>query len=130
MVFAFVCDPVKAPVWHTGVSKFEATPGLPAGSQGELTMTIMGRVLRSTFVMVENDGHGMTKSRSSQGPIGYETTQLVEPLPAGTTRVRVLTRIDAGMVFKLAEPALESIANYYMEMDLKTLKTILESENR
>ncbi|HUD11749.1 MAG TPA: SRPBCC family protein [Candidatus Saccharimonadia bacterium] len=129
-VFAFVCDPARAPQWHTGVTHFRATNGLPAGSEGELTMVIMGRQLHSTFVILENDGTETTKSRSVQGPIRYETTQRVESVSSSSCRVSIHTRIDAGTVFMLAEPALESIARYYADMDLQTLKTILEASLR
>jgi hypothetical protein len=127
-VFAFICDPTKAALWHVGVTSFNALDGMPADSQGELTMVIMGRQLHSTFVILENDGAGRTRSRSSQGPIRYETTQLIESTGPNVSRLTIYTRIDAGTVFKLAEPALESIASYHMELDLKTLKAILEAK--
>lgn len=125
--FAFMTDPDRATFWHTGVLEFKAEPGMPVGSHGHLVMTVMGQKMTTTFTILENDGKTITRARSNQGPIRYETTQTVGSLSRKSCRVSVRTTIDAGFVFKLAEPALESIANLYLDADLQTLKATLEA---
>jgi carbon monoxide dehydrogenase subunit G len=126
-VFNFIVDPSKSTLWHAGVIDISADRSMAENSSGEITMQILGRRIESRFSVLENDGIGFTKVHSNHGPITYETTQILEELAPRLTRVTIQTKIDAGTVFRLAEPALESIANSMMESDLKTLKAVLES---
>jgi carbon monoxide dehydrogenase subunit G len=128
-VFAFMMDPEKTMLWHGGVLRVRADNGMAAGSTGEMQMHFLGRNFESRFEVTENDGVGRTVMTSRHGPLRYVTTQILEDVSPSSTVVKIRVQIDAGTVFKLAEPALESIANSIMESDLNMLKAVLENEN-
>ena len=127
-VFRFITDPKNATLWQSAVAEVEAQPGLPAGSSGTVVTQALGQRVTSKFQVLENDGHSFYHARSSQGPVQFNTTQLVEPDGDAGSKVTIETKIDAGMIFRLAETALESIARARFEGDLQTLKTILEND--
>jgi hypothetical protein len=126
-VFDFMANPDKSPLWHAGILGISAEQGMAANTSGEMTMQLLGRRIESRFKVVENDGTSFMKVHSNRGPIRYETTHVLESIEPRVTKVTMHTKIDAGTVFRLAEPALESIANSMMESDLKTLKAVLEN---
>ncbi|HUD11516.1 MAG TPA: SRPBCC family protein [Candidatus Saccharimonadia bacterium] len=128
-VFEFMVDPAKFKLWHANVLEVTTTSGMDTGSTGAMEMQILGRRIESSFKIEENDGVGLTRVHSSHGPLKYWTTQVLEQKSPQLTRVNIYIKIDAGSVFMLAEPALESIANSTMESDLKTLKAVLEDKS-
>lgn len=127
-VFAFVTNPDNARLWQAGLLEVTGTPGMPAGSTGEIVMLVMGRQLKMKYEVLENDGREFSRSKSRQGPIQFETQQRVQRLRANRSRLVVETKIDAGHVFRLAESALEAIAIARMEADMAALKAVLEAQ--
>jgi hypothetical protein len=126
VVFEFVTDPTKATLWQSAVAEVEAPPGLPAGSKGRVVTQVLGQRVTSRFQVLDNDGRSYYRAISTQGPVEFQNVTRVERWGEGS-KVTIETRIDAGMVFRLAETALESIAHTRFEADLHTLKTILET---
>jgi carbon monoxide dehydrogenase subunit G len=122
-------NPEKTMLWHGGVLSVRADHGMAANSTGEMHMHFLGRNFETRFEVKENDGVSRTVMISSHGPLRYVTTQVLHETAPNLTRVTVRVQIDAGAVFKLAEPALESIANTIMIADLNTLKAVLEDES-
>jgi hypothetical protein len=129
-VFEFISDPAKARVWHTEILEIDGVTGMPEGSTGTMVTMVVGREIKSRYIVVENDGSKLTRVRSTQGPLNFETAQMVTRLGPRLTRVRIETRIDAGSIFRLAEPALESVTRGRINADLLTLKAVLESDLR
>jgi hypothetical protein len=126
-VFDFVANHDNTPLWQAGVIQIAGPSGMTVGATYEVQMHFLGRAQRSTFEVLENDGLSYTKAHSTRGPLKYETTQRFEELSSRRTRISINVRIDAGSVFKLAEPALHSITLTVLEANLKTLKILLES---
>jgi hypothetical protein len=126
-VFAFITDTTKTPLWQTGVIRIDGPPGMREGAVYEMETHFLGRINKSRFEVLENDGKGTTRAHSIRGPLKFETTQRCEETPLGRTRVTLEVKIDAGLVYKLAEPALESITKTLLEADLKTLKVVIEA---
>lgn len=126
-VFDYITDPAKSVLWQSSVAEIQASPGLTKGSSGMVVMGLFGRRMVSRFEVIENDGHSYYRARSTQGPIEYDSTQRVDPVPEGS-QVSFVTKIDAGTVFRLAETALQAIAKARFEADLETLKALLENQ--
>jgi hypothetical protein len=126
-VFEFITDPGKALIWHLETVGIEGRRGMPAGSTGQIITRVMGQDIVSSFEVVENDGKSLTVARSTQGPLRFETKQIVIPLADGQSLVRIETRIDAGAIFRLAEPVVESLLRTSIDADLQTLKVVLEN---
>ena len=127
-VFEFITDPGKARVWHIETVGIEGAKGMPVGSTGVVITRVMGQDVESRFEVVENDGKSVTVARSIQGPLKFETKQIVLPVAGGGVVVRIETRIDAGMIFRLAEPVVETLLRTSIEADLHTLKAVLENQ--
>ena len=125
-VFDFVNDPSKVPLWQPSVISAEGIPGMPEGSEIVFDTQFLGRRSKMVIVIVENDGKSLTRSRSVRGPVKFETIYAFKEISPERTRVEVRVQIDAGMVYKLAEPALQSISRTIVESDLKLAKAILE----
>jgi hypothetical protein len=127
-VFEFITDPSKVLVWHSETIGIEGSKGMPVGSTGQVITRVMGQDVVSRFEVVENDGKSITVARSTQGPLRFETKQIVLPKAAGQSLVWIETRIDAGAIFRLAEPVVESLLRTSIEADLHTLKVVLENQ--
>jgi carbon monoxide dehydrogenase subunit G len=125
-VFAFVTDQTQFPLWHSGVISVEGDNGMRPGGVYSIEMQYLGRRSVSKVEVLENNGLSVTRARSVRGPLHFDTTTELDELAPTRTRVTMRVRIDAGMIYKLAEPALESITNAILEADLKTLKALLE----
>jgi hypothetical protein len=125
-VFKYITTPEKMLQWQSTLVDFEAEPGLPVGSTGMAVTQVLGQRIISRFEVLENDGRGIYRVKSRQGPLQYSTTQQVVAVPEGSLVIHE-SIIDAGTVFKLAEGALESIAKAHFESDLTTLKALLEN---
>jgi hypothetical protein len=69
---------------------------------------------------------GFTRARTVRGPVKFETTYELSEAGTARTLLKVCVKIDAGNVYKLAEPALQSISHTILETDIKLLKAILE----
>src|SRR6266567_1784284 len=102
-VFEFITDPAKALMWHLEILKIDGLKGMPAGSVGTMGTVVIGRRVTSRYGVVENDGVSFTRTRSAQGPLRFETEQRVVS-SGGSVTVSIQTRIDAGTIFRLAEP--------------------------
>ena len=127
-VFAFVTNPAKVPLWQPSVLKAQGPTGMPAGSILIFDTQFLGRRSRMTIEMLENDGRTTTKGRSVRGPVKFETTYEFEELSEKRMRLSARIRIDAGTVYKLAEPALHAVSQAIIETDFKMLKAVLESD--
>jgi hypothetical protein len=125
-LFAYTNDPSKMPEW-SNVLGCEGEPGMPAGSIVTVETQFLGR--RSVFKveMIENDGRSLTKARTIRGPVKFETMHQFEELRPKSSRLKTTVKIEVGTVYKLAEPALESITHTIIEGDSKMLKAILEN---
>lgn len=126
-VFEYTNDPAKMPEW-SNILRCEGEPGMPMGSVVTVETQFLGR--RSVFKveMIENDGHSRTKGRTIRGPVKFETTHQFVELTPKSCRFTTTVTIEVGTVYKLAEPALESITHTIIESDTKTLKTIMEND--
>jgi hypothetical protein len=126
-VFGFVTDTANTQLWQSGVIRMDGPKGMPVGSVYVMESQFLGQRQISRVEVTENDGGSLTRARSTRGPLKFETIQHFRAMKRGGTLVTISARIDAGAVFKLAEPALQSITETILEADLKTLKVVLEA---
>jgi ligand-binding SRPBCC domain-containing protein len=124
-VFHYLMDPQNYLVWQSGVLEIQASNGMAAGSVLSFVALGLGQKYKMQAVVTENDQHSSFTVVAHQGPITFESTYRLRPVPTGT-RVELHMKIDPGVVFRLAQSALQSISDSRYEADLKSLKAILE----
>lgn len=112
-------------VWQSGLLEIEASDSMNVGSTITFMATALGQRHKIQAVVTENDQHSSFTVVARQGPITFESVYKLGPIPSGT-RLELLNKIDPGVVFRLAESALQAISDSRYEADLKSLKAILE----
>jgi ligand-binding SRPBCC domain-containing protein len=114
-------------LWQAGLVNVEATNGLTVGSRIAFVSMGMGKRFTLKATVKRNDGHSSFTVVSNRGPLTFESTYHLQEETNGT-RLQLITNIDPGVAFKLAESVLQSISDSRYEGDLQALKAILESE--
>jgi hypothetical protein len=125
-VFAYLMVPENYLVWQSGVLSIETTNGMNTGSKVSFVSVGLGQRHSIEALVVENDSVSSFTVVARQGPITFESSYRLLPVDGGT-RLELHNRIETGVVFRLAESALQSIGDSKYETDLKSLKAILES---
>jgi uncharacterized protein YndB with AHSA1/START domain len=124
-VFAYLMDPQNYLVWQGGLLELETTNGMEAGSVISFEAMGLGRKYKMQAVVTQNDHKASFTVVAQQGPITFESTYRLHPIPTGT-QLELRNKIDPGLVFRLAQSALQSISDSRYDAYLKSLKAILE----
>jgi uncharacterized protein YndB with AHSA1/START domain len=127
-VFAFATEPENEPLWQSTSLETEQTSGGPVGvgTTFRNTSKFLGRRIDSTYEVTENESPRRQCVRATSGPIPGSGCYLFEPAEGGT---RFTQRFEAeiGGFFKLAEPLVGRAIRRQMDVDMATLKDLLEA---
>ena len=127
-VFAFATEPENEPLWQSTSLETEQTSGGPVGvgTTFRNTSKFLGRRIDSTYEVTENEPPRRQCLRITSGPIPGSGCYLFEPAEGGT---RFTQRFEAeiGGFFKLAEPLVGRAIRRQMDVDMATLKDLLEA---
>jgi hypothetical protein len=113
--------------WHTGLIEVSATDGMQVGSVITFTSVGLGKKFTLVANVTENQPDKFFRVLSSRGPVTFDSSYQLEA-DGKDTVLRLLNKIKADNVFRLAEPVLQSISDSQYAADLASLKAILESE--
>ena len=127
-VFAFATEPENEPLWQSTSLETEQTSGGPVGvgTTFRNTSKFLGRRIDSTYEVTENEPPRRQCVRATSGPIPGSGCYLFEPAEGGT---RFTQRFEAeiGGFFRLAEPLVGRAIRRQMDVDMATLKDLLEA---
>lgn len=127
-VFAFATEPENEPLWQSTSLETEQTSGGPVGvgTTFRNTSKFLGRRIDSTYEVTENEPPRRQCVRVTSGPIPGSGCYLFEPAEGGT---RFTQRFEAeiGGFFRLAEPLVGRAIRRQMDVDMATLKDLLEA---
>ena len=128
-VFAFATEPENEPLWQSTSLETEQTSGGPMGGVGTTfrnTSKFLGRRIDSTYEVTENEPPRRQCVRVTSGPIPGSGCYLFEPAEGGT---RFTQRFEAeiGGFFRLAEPLVGRAIRRQMDVDMATLRDLLEA---
>ncbi|HJU37388.1 MAG TPA: SRPBCC family protein [Gaiellaceae bacterium] len=117
-VFAYLTDVSNLPAWQAGVKSATLRDGRVTEKR-----TLLGRELRTTLEIVEQDEPRVFTLRALDGPVPFAVRHELEPVDGGT-RLTVTAEGDvpgfaAGLVARRAEKQFRT--------DFERLKQILES---
>ncbi len=130
-VFAYLADPSHASDWQAAVSEVrndsEEPPAI--GSRMHESRRFLGQRLESTLEVAEFDPGRRLALKVVSGPVAFEVTHALTPIPGGTDMTIVLAA-DPGAFFKLAEPLVARVAQRELEDAYWSLKEILEARAR
>ena len=129
LVFSFISHFENNPQWQGGVVKAWLTsPGpLAAGSTLTQLSRFLGRDIEFHFKVLRFEPGRLAEFTTESGTFPVQILREVEGVPDGT-RVRALITGEAGGVFKLAAPLLDSFTKRQIEADYAKLKALLESQ--
>jgi len=107
--FEFVADPRNEVRWNPNAQRVEQLSDLPlgVGSAFRVIGRMMGRDLAVDVHVVELDPPRRTRTRAASGPVGFETTYVVEPCRSGAS-VTMSVRVTAQGPLRLAGPLLQA----------------------
>lgn len=105
-----------------------ASPGpLAVGSTLTQLSRFLGRDIEFHFKVLRFEPGRLAEFTTESGTFPVQILHEVKGVPEGT-RVRALITGEAGAVFKLAAPLLDSFTKRQIEADYAKLKALLESQ--
>jgi len=128
-VFDLVTDIAKTSQWRSGISESSQTSEGPLGVGATMRVVarVMGRQLKTTLEVTEYEPNRKYSTRSTSGPIPYETSYTFEPV-AGGTRVIFVGDAQLGGFLKLIEPLVVRQQRRQSEAAFGKLKDLLEAQ--
>jgi uncharacterized protein YndB with AHSA1/START domain len=128
-VFAYGTDPAKTPEWRPAVLECRAEPPGPlwVGSKIHTVLTFLGRRIEGTAEVTELVPNQKLVQKTNS-PFPLELTFLVEPTRGGT-KVTVLAVGEPRGFFKVAGPVLGRVVKKQGQVELETLKELLEARD-
>ena len=128
-VFAFATEPENEPLWQSTSLETEQTSGGPVGvgTTFRNTSKFLGRRIDSTYEVTENEPPRRQCVRATSGPIPGSGCYLFEPAEEGGTRFTQRLEAEIGGFFRLAEPLVGRAIRRQMDVDMATLKDLLEA---
>jgi uncharacterized protein YndB with AHSA1/START domain len=126
-VFAYLTDPTTVPEWNSSVLECRAEPAGPlrVGSKMHTVGSILGRRLEPALEVTELVPNRKLVYKTTS-PFPLAGTYLTEPTVGGT-KVTIEVVAEPGGFFKLAEPVLGRITKKQFEVQLETIKELLEA---
>lgn len=87
VAFAFVANPANETKWHPSAIRAEPLSSSPVGVGSTFTLVgkMLGREMSVDVTVTDLDPPERVTSRSSSGPMRFDTTYIVESAGAGTS---------------------------------------------
>jgi uncharacterized membrane protein len=128
IVYAYVCDPGNAPLWHGNIksAEWKSEPLVHVGSRVYFVAEFLGKTLEYTYELAEVIPGEKLVMRSVEGPFPMETIYTFEETRDGHTRMTLRNHGEPSGVSKLMTPMIATAMRNANEKDLAKLKSILE----
>ena len=125
-VFAYVADPTNLPGWNSLFEEVRSseTP-VRRGTTISTRARFLGRKIESTLEVVEHVPNKTFAQRTDK-PFPFTITKVFEAAGKGT-RVKGVFEGEPGGFFKVGEPILARIAKKQFQVQLDTMKELLEA---
>jgi len=120
-VYAYLTDVSNLPRWQSGVHAARRE-----GSRIHESRHMLGRELRTTLEIEEEDPPRVFALRALTSPVPFSVRHELEPSGAGT-RLRVVGEGDAGMLPGFAAGVMARRAEKQFRKDFERLKQLLET---
>ena len=129
-VFEYASTPENDPTWVVASLRHELlSPGpLRLGSITEEDVGFMSRRMRYVWEVVQYEPPTAFALRSVSGPLPATIRLGLEPLDGGTTCLTLVGDAQLRGVFRLLVPLMGRVARRQLEIQLGTLKALLENE--
>lgn len=125
-IYQFLMEPDNYLLWQSGLVEIRTTNGMRPGSVIKFVSLGLGKRFTLEGLVTENDGVSTFTVVSNRGIIKFESNYVLRR-HKDETELCLTNHINTGIVFKLAEGALQAIGDARYEGDLNMLKTILEN---
>jgi uncharacterized membrane protein len=128
-VFEFVSKIENLPQWAGPVLDAKQTSDGPIGVGTTQTQVaqFLGRRIEASHEVTEYEPNKKLSTKTTSGPLPMEVHYILEPAEGGT-RVSLEGNVDAGGLFKLAEPIVGRMLKRQTASDAANLKDLLEAQ--
>lgn len=128
-VFAFMTNVENLPKWAALVleAKQSSAGPLSVGTTQTQVAEFLGRRIETSLEVTEYEPNKKLSTKTTSGPLPMEIQYIFEPVAEGT-RVVIKGNINAGGLFKLAEPIVGRMLKRQTEADFANLKDLLEAQ--
>jgi uncharacterized membrane protein len=128
VVFAYLTDLEKAPVWQASLLEAHLTPDGPiqTGTQIHEVRKFLGSKIESTVEVTEFEPERLFGGRVRSGPVPWRFRYTFEGVD-GSTRIDFHMEGEPGGFFRLAEPLVVRTVEKQLVNDLSTLKELIET---
>jgi uncharacterized protein YndB with AHSA1/START domain len=129
-VFAFVSDMTNTPQWSAELVEAKVVSPGPTGvgTKSTSTVKILGRQIEVTSESVEYESNRRYRLEHDAGPVTVRDDWFIFEPVAGGTKVTHKAEIEAGGVFKVAEPIAARLNQRQWETNFAVLKELLEAQ--
>lgn len=125
----YVTDPGNDPVWIGGIIQAEmlTEPPVEKGSTVRRVATFLGKRIEYVMEVAELEPGSRLAMRSIRSPFPMAVTYSFEDVPEGT-RARIRVEGEPAGLYRVAGPMMARTVKRSISNDLRTLKSIMESE--
>ena len=129
-VFEYVSTPENDPMWVPASLRHEMLSPAPMriGSITEEDVWFLGRCMRYAWEITQYEPPTAIALQSISGPIPATIRVLLESLDGACTRAILVGEVQLRGVYKPMELVMRLVAQRQFEIQLRTLKNLLESE--
>ncbi|HEX2295727.1 MAG TPA: SRPBCC family protein [Actinomycetota bacterium] len=130
-VAAYASDPDNATAWYRNIRSVEwrSPKPLGVGTRVAFVARFLGRTIAYTYEVKEWVPGERFVMATSEGPFPMETTYAWSDEPSGGTRMTLRNRGRPSGFGSVAAPLMARAMRRANEVDLKSLKKILETRN-
>jgi carbon monoxide dehydrogenase subunit G len=121
-VFDYLTDVSNLPAWQSGVHAAQRN-----GSRIEESRHLLGRELRTTLEIEEEERPRVFTIRALDSPVPFGVRHTLEPNGSGGTTLTVVGEGDAGLLPGFAAGIMARRAEKQFRKDFERLKRLLES---
>lgn len=126
-VFAFVTNQQNTLQWQNGLVDIKQTPAssIGVGTQVTEVRKFLGREMQGTLEVTEYEPNQRFTKKMTNGPFPLEYSYIVAPTSDGT-RLTIQMHIKPDGFFAIAEPLVGNTLRKDLDVNLATLKSVLE----
>lgn len=127
-VFAFWSDWTNNPRWQSGMERctWTSEPPLRVGSTYDQEARFLGRLMRSSFEVVEYEPDRRIRIRTTAGTLPLDITREVLPQPDGGTTLHAIIRGEPTGVLRLLGPLTQRMVERNVRADYARLQEMLD----
>jgi len=129
-VAAYVTDNRNDPIWIGGISRseLEGEPPIRVGSRVRRVASFLGKSIEYVNEVERLERGVLLDMRSVKGPFPMQVTYTFADADDGATLAKIRVQGDPGKLYTLAGPVMRRQVHRSISRDLRTLKSIMESQ--